>query len=95
MSERKFNVGDRVRVIGGQRWRGMVCTIIRDLELTNMTFENGNRKTLMAYRTDIKPDPGFAGVSFRPEYLEPYYDGDEPAKWADLADIWKPAGVRA
>lgn len=89
----KFKVGDRVRVIAGERWRGVVCTIIRDLCRTNITLEDGNQITAMAYRVDIEPDKGFSGVSFRPEYLEPYYDGNDKVSWSSC--VWQPSSVRA
>ena len=88
----QFNVGDRVRVIKpGSRRRGVVCSVLGVFHNDCWVQDSpGGDPTLapLLYQVDLKPDPGYRGVAYRPHELEPYYDGNEKASWSDC--VWQP-----
>lgn len=95
MSERKFSVGDRVRVIGADRDPsdvGRVTTIVGSGLGTNV---HGSKE--LGYFVNLPCGPiarTYNGLAiYRSHHLEPYYDGDEPAKWSDC--VWQPKQVSA
>lgn len=95
MSARRFSVGDRVRIVRpGSRRFGQITTIVDAGSVKDLVnLDTGRQYRAFAYMVDITPRPGFAGVSYEPRHLEPYYDGKEPAQWADCA--WRPNEVAA
>ena len=89
----KFKVGDRVRVnCQRSRYHGAVCTVTKELRPVLGRYENGVIELMDGVRVDLPTiRPKAKGVSFPPQYLEPYYDGSERAAWSDC--VWQPKCV--
>lgn len=94
--ERKFNVGDRVRIIKRDSSRyGLVTTVTA--VRTNATLLMGMSRTKVvvpvAYAVDLNPiNPLATWCGYQPEYLEPIYDGNEKVSWSSCA--WQPKSLR-
>lgn len=86
----RFEVGDRVKVVGFWRnptYVGTITTVICRARSTERSRYGD------CYHVDLPDERTHNGYAlFLAEHLEPYYDGGEPAKWADCA--WKPTEIR-
>lgn len=89
MSERQFNVGDRVR-------------IIRVYRIDMLSHLVGSVATLIAYdpsdntyELDIPSPAGgwWQNVWAEPRNIVPYYDGNEKASWSSC--VWQPTKATA
>lgn len=89
----KFKVGDRVRIIRTQKYPqclGMICAIKGGLKLRT---DLSTGKRLLRYQLDILAPGSPHHALVMPSQIEPYYDGDEPAKWSEC--VWQPKQVTA
>jgi len=90
---RKFQVGDKVRVIRPDSKRlGVVCTIIDSgyERVLGKSYSPTTRR-VFAYGVDIHPTHGFREVAYEPHDLAPIYDGNEKVSWSEC--VWQPAGI--
>lgn len=94
---RKFNVGDRVRIVKSRTGAliGHTGTITRGL---HRYFDPYKREYGDGYNIDVdgigpvRPETGRKWIA-PPDWIVPLYDGGDPAKWADCA--WQPNKARA
>lgn len=94
-AQHKFKVGDMARVIKpGSKRLGAICRVLDNGGIKPVALGSplGPTQDVFAYAVDLEPDPGYAGVCYSPDELEPYYDGNERASWSDC--VWQPNNVR-
>jgi hypothetical protein len=95
----KFQVGDKVRIIKAHRPGriGTIATVLTALGPGRFTPDSGwygllEQGTLM-HDLDLRPDHKGHVVAYPPDYLEPYYDGNEKTSWSEC--VWQPRQVKA
>jgi hypothetical protein len=83
---RQFKIGDRVRTIRGIRV-GAVATVVSALFPARIGLESNWLGILqngtLVHELDLPVPPG-ERCAYPPEFLEPYYDGNETAEWCEL-----------
>jgi len=87
---RKFQVGDRVRVVAPSRpqFRGAVGTIVSG------PFEwDGQPDAYELAMDDFSPSSGAVGFVGWAHFLAPIHDGDEKLSWSDERVVWKPRAI--
>lgn len=93
MSERKFSVGDRVRIIGAEHDSSDVGEVATVVGVGIGLCANGEvSEGYFVNRPcgDVCPNP--TGLSiYRPCHLEPYYDGHEKTSWSSCE--WRPKSL--
>jgi hypothetical protein len=94
MSERRFSVGDRVRIdCLGNFYHGEETTVVKVAIADKASFGRGGyflagETVYVLDLDDEKQDPALPA-----RYLRPTYDGDEPAAWRDC--VWRPDEAHA
>lgn len=87
--ERKFEVGDRVRLNSpGDERHGMVCTVISPLRQAGRTRKGVIKEGEWVHEIDLPTPDQWCTAIAKPSELVPVYDGDEKVAWSDC--VWQP-----
>lgn len=95
--ERKFKVGDRVRIIRSVKPEmvGQVSTVVRITKFNGKPGSSWLGIFPVGTETCVLDIPSRQGkgwhVAYPHDYLEPYYDGNERVAWSSC--VWQPNRV--